>query len=164
EGAATRGLPGSDRGLGLPALSVVVGEHLGLLLGNGGEPLGERPRDRAVKLSALAPKQRGVGRVLDERVSEEIRRLGRKAPRVDQLLAGERIERRLQFGVAQREDGLQQRGTPSVRWTSVSTVSAGSGVSPATRVTRARASRRLRRPSVICAWCARDGHGAVNSG
>ncbi|PYP98540.1 MAG: hypothetical protein DMD34_02345, partial [Gemmatimonadetes bacterium] len=52
ERSLARPLPGCHGGLRLPGLRIVVGEHLGLLRGDGGEPLGERPRDRAVEIAA----------------------------------------------------------------------------------------------------------------
>src|SRR5439155_23893732 len=85
-------------------IRVVNRQHLRLRLGRVAESLGQHAGDRAVQLAAATLQERSIGRVLDERVLEDVGRLRGKPTRVEQLRVGQPHQRRLKFGLGERRD------------------------------------------------------------
>ena len=104
-----RALPGRDRRLGLACRGPVLRQELRSLRRHVGEALREDLGHPPVQLTSPRPQQRLVGRLLHERVLEEIRRIGREPARVEQLRARELFERILEALVRERRDGAQER-------------------------------------------------------
>lgn len=80
---------------------VVMGEELGLRLGDLRKALFQDLRNLAVIILAPAAQQRLIGRVLEQRVFEAVVRLRRDALDKQQLRVGQLSERRLQLLVIQ---------------------------------------------------------------
>ena len=98
--------PIARRRLGEPGLGVMMRDDRRRGLDLVGETLHQRPRDVGMDALAAAAQQRGIGRVLHQRMLEDVARFRRRAARVDQLGRHELAE-----GVLQRRP-LDRRQPP----------------------------------------------------
>ena len=78
-------------------LGAVTRQQFGLVLGNLGELALESFGDASVKRASRLAQQRAVGRVLHQRVLEQISRVRRHALPEQQTCRNETVERRLEF-------------------------------------------------------------------
>src|SRR5438128_8701854 len=95
DGAMAGPLPVTHGPIGEPRLGEVIREYLGLRLDGLGKSLGQHLRDLLMILLSRASEQRLVSRVLDERVLERVRGLGREPSLVEQLGFDEAPQRAL---------------------------------------------------------------------
>ena len=86
----------------------MVGEKLRLCLGRLGPLLFQHMCDPRVQRLPLAPQQRAIGGVLDQRVLEEEGGLGRRSPTECEAGDDELIQRGLQLSRVPLRDGRQQ--------------------------------------------------------
>ena len=117
DGALARLLPVPDRLLGESGLREMVGELLGLLLGRIGEARLEGLRDLPVELLAAPLEERLVGRLLDQRMLEDVAGMRHRPTLVEQLRLDQTLESAPKRGLIQQADRLRgpRSGTPYPR-------------------------------------------------
>ncbi len=89
-------------------LREVIGHQLGLHFDRLGKSLHQGVSNPTVKLLALAPHHSGIGRILNQRMFEEVGRIRWFAAGEDQLAGGNVRERGLQRGSGGRGDRGEQ--------------------------------------------------------
>src|SRR5262249_33608229 len=85
-----------------------MGNQLGLRFDGLGEPLDDGIGNAAVKLLALAPYHSGIGRILNQRVLENVDRIRWLATDEDQLARGKVRKSRVQRGTGDWGDSGEQ--------------------------------------------------------
>src|SRR5262245_61021324 len=108
DGAASSLSPILNGSLGQPRLPEMMRHQLGLRFDCLGEPLHEGIGNATVKLLALAPHHSGVGRILNQRMLEDIRRIRWFAADEDQLASGKLRKRSLERGAGDGGDRSEQ--------------------------------------------------------
>src|SRR5262249_31702942 len=94
--------------LAKPRLSEVMGHELGLCFDRLRKSLRQRISNPTVELLALAPHHSGIGRILSQRMLEDVSRIRRFAANEDQLASGKVRESSLQRRARKRSDSSQQ--------------------------------------------------------
>ena len=90
------------------SLSEVTRQQFGLVLGNLGELAFKGFGDTSVKRASRLAQQRAIGRILHQRVLEQIRRVRWRALPKQQACLDKAVERRLEFGLRLAGHSSQQ--------------------------------------------------------
>ena len=101
-------LPVLDRRRDQARLREVIGQHLGLRRNPVGKPLLQRLGDARMKFLALAPQQGGVCGILNKRMLEFVRLVGRVNLAVDQLGGSQLQQSFLELLLRKPVDGAEQ--------------------------------------------------------
>src|SRR5262249_30645392 len=89
-------------------LGAVMRQQLRMAFGNLRRLALQGFRDTGVKRASLLPQQRAIGRVLHERMLEQVVRMRRHALPEKQASGNQTVKRRFQFPVRLAYDGSQQ--------------------------------------------------------